>query len=235
MRKNEGLTDKVYALPFSRAYWTDAVHALKSTRLLTTTALLCAVCALVDTFFLPLGGAFLRIQFSFLIAAVLNAVCGPCLALPAGFLVDLLSFVCSGGDPAGYFPGYAVSSMLAFLIYALFFFRARLSFLRVFLARLTVNVFVNVIVGSVWKSMLYGKAYRVYFVSGAIKNLGLLPLETIALYFLLSRLFPVMHRTELAPRAAEVVSVKKRDVILSVLGAAVGAAVLVWYYYSTLK
>ena len=44
-----------------------------------------------------------------------------------------------------------------------------------------------------------------------------------------------MHRTELAPRAAEVVPVKKRDVILSVLGAAVGAAVLVWYYYSTLK
>ncbi|MGM9626215.1 MAG: folate family ECF transporter S component, partial [Eubacteriales bacterium] len=167
----------LYPHPFSVSYWKSACSMLRSTRILTTTALLCALCALVDMFFIPIGGAFLRVYFSFIIAGLLCMISGPVLAVPAGFLVDTLSYFCSGGDPNGYFPGYALSAMCSFLLYALFFYRAELSLSRIFIGRLSVNVCVNVLLGSIWKHMLYGKAYIVYFISGSIKNLAMLPLE----------------------------------------------------------
>lgn len=219
----------LFQTPFSTQYFRCASADLRSVRMLTTTALLCAVCALIDTFFLPIGGAFLRIYFSFLIAGMLCMIAGPFLAIPAGFLVDTLSFLFSGGDPSGYFPGYALSSMLSFLIYALFFYRARLSLSRIFIARLTVNVLINVILGSVWKHMLYGKAYIVYFVSGAIKNIALLPIEAAIMLILYRRMVPILQKMHLIPADVSV-TVRTRDYVFSAIAGVIGAAVLIVYY-----
>ncbi len=220
----------LFRTPFSAAYRHEALTALRSIRILTTTALLCALCALIDTFFLPIGGAFLRVYFSFLIAGLLCCVSGPILALPAGMLVDTLSFLFSGGDPSGYFPGYALSSMCSFFIYALFFYRATLSLSRLFLARLSVNVFINVILGSVWKHMLYGKAYMVYFVSGAIKNIALVPLEVLCMLVLYRRLVPILQRADLIPHAVTL-TVSKKDYIISAAASVLGILILIGYYY----
>ncbi len=219
----------LFYTPYTPAYWKEALASLRSTRILTATALLCALCALVDLFFLPIGGAFLRVYFSFLIAGITSAVSGPLLALPAGFLVDTLSFMLSGGDPSGYFPGYAISSMCSFFLYALFFYRAQLSLSRLFLARLSVNVFINVILGSVWKHILYGKAYMVYFVSGAIKNIALLPLEVFVMLMLYRRLVPVLQRAGLLPYAVTL-TVAKKDYIISAIASVIGVLVLIGYY-----
>ncbi len=223
-------SNTLFKTPFSVSYWKSALHTMRKTRILTATALLCALAALVDMFFLPIGGAFLRIQFSFLIAGLLSAVAGPILALPAGALVDTLSFILAGGDPAGYFPGYTLSSMCCYLIYALFFYRANLSLSRICAARMTVNVFINVMLGSVWKEMLYGKAYIVYFVSGAIKNIAMLPAELFLMIFLYRYLIPVLRRADLIPHTTEI-TVSKKDYLFSAIAALVGAAVLVVYYY----
>lgn len=219
----------LFKTPFSIPYVRCALKSLKSTRMLTVTALLCACCALIDMFFLPVGGAFLRIYFSFLVAGLLCLISGPFLAIPAGFLVDTLSFLFQGGDPAGYFPGYALSSMLSFLIYALFFYRASLSLSRIFAARLTVNVLINVILGSVWKHILYGNAYIVYFISGAIKNIALLPIEAALMLFLYRRMVPILQRMHLIPGSVRV-TVERRDYVFSAIAGVIGIAVLIVYY-----
>lgn len=222
-------SNALFSTPFSSAYLKCAAADLRSTRMLCMTALLCALCALVDLFFLPIGGAFLRVYFSFLIAGLLCMIAGPFLALPAGFLVDTLSFLFSGGDPAGYFPGYALSSMLSFLLYALFFYRAHLSLSRIVIARLSVNVLINVILGSVWKHILYGNAYIVYFISGAIKNIALLPIEAALMLLLYRRLVPILQRLRLIPGTVEI-TVQRRDYIFSAVAGAIGIAVLIAYY-----
>jgi ECF transporter S component (folate family) len=219
----------LFSVPITPAYFRCALADLKSPRMLTTTALLCAVCALIDMFFLPIGGAFLRIYFSFLIAGMLCMIAGPFLAIPAGFLVDTLSFLFSGGDPAGYFPGYALSSMLSFLIYALFFYRAHLSLSRIFIARLTVNVLINVILGSVWKHILYGNAYIVYFISGAIKNIAMLPIEAALMLILYRRLVPILQRMHVIPGSVEI-TVQRRDYVFSAISGVIGVAILIAYY-----
>ena len=230
MRASQIPEERLYVVPFqTKEYGRSAGAALRSTRVLTAVALLCAMCAVIDVFFIPVGGTFLRISFSFLIAAVLCQIGGPAYALPAGFLVDLLSFLIGGGDPAGYFPGYALSSMLAFLIYALFLFRARLSLLRLFLCKLTVNFGINVILGSVWKHMLYGKAYSFYFVSGAVKNLGMLPVETALMAMVFTALLPILRKTELIPRETELRS-HKWEIPVCILAAVIGVIGLILYY-----
>ncbi|MBE6657630.1 MAG: folate family ECF transporter S component [Ruminococcaceae bacterium] len=219
----------LFSTPLTPAYFRCALSNLKSVRMITTTALLCAVCALIDMFFLPIGGAFLRVYFSFLTAGLLCMIAGPFLALPAGILVDTLSFLFSGGDPMGYFPGYALSSMLSFLIYALFLWRTHLSLSRIFIARLTVNVLINVILGSVWKHILYGNAYIVYFISGAIKNIALLPIEAALMLVLYRRMVPILQKLHLIPGSVEV-TVRRRDYVFSVIAGLIGIAVLIGYY-----
>lgn len=231
MKNRTSIADApLFRTPLTPAYRKEALASLRSTRILTATALLCALCALIDMFFLPIGGAFLRVYFSFLIAGITATVSGPLLALPAGILVDTLSFLFSGGDPSGYFPGYAISSMCSFFIYALFFYRAQLSLSRLFLARLSVNVFINVILGSVWKHILYGNAYIVYFISGAIKNIALLPIEVLAMLLLYRRLLPVLRRGDMIPHAVTLTT-SKRDYIVSAIASVIGVVILVGYYY----
>ncbi len=219
----------LFRTPFTPTYFRCALNSLKSTRILCITALLCAICALIDVFYLMIGGAFLRIYFSFIVAGLLCMIAGPFAAVPAGFLVDTLSFLFSGGDPAGYFPGYALSSMLSFLIYALFFYRAHLSLSRIFIARLTVNVLINVILGSVWKHVLYGNAYIVYFISGAIKNIAMLPIEAALMLILYRRLVPILQKLHLIPGTVEI-TVRRRDYVFSAIAGVIGVAVLVLYY-----
>ncbi len=219
----------LFHTPFSPAYFSCALKSLKSTRILCVTALLCALCALIDIFYLMIGGAFLRIYFSFIVAGLLCMISGPFLAVPAGFLVDTLSFLFSGGDPAGYFPGYALSSMLSFLIYALFFYRAHLSLSRIFIARLTVNVLINVILGSVWKHILYGNAYIVYFISGAIKNIAVLPIEAALMLILYRRMVPILQKLHLMPGTVKI-TVQRRDYVFSAIAGVIGVAVLILYY-----
>ncbi len=129
----------------------------------------------------------------------------------------------------GYFPGYALSSMLSFLLFALFLYHAPLSLSRIFCARLSVSVLINVMLGSVWKHILYGKAYTVYFVSGAIKNLAMLPVEVLIMTVLFRKLMPVLHALKLVPASMQV-SVRRRDYILCAAAALAGIAVLVLYY-----
>ena len=219
----------LFSNPLSPAYLKCAAANLRSTRMLCVAALLSALCALIDIFYLMIGGAFLRIYFSFLIAGLLCMITGPFLAIPAGFLVDTLSFLFSGGDPAGYFPGYALSSMLSFLIYALFLYRSHLSLSRIFAARLTVNVLINVILGSVWKHILYGNAYLVYFISGAIKNIAMLPIESALMLILYRRMVPILQKLHLIPGSVEV-TVRRRDYVFSAIAGVIGIAVLILYY-----
>ncbi|MDY4810280.1 MAG: folate family ECF transporter S component, partial [Bulleidia sp.] len=53
------------------------------------------------------------------------------------------------------------------------------------------NYVVNVCIGSIWSSMLYGNLYLYYFMRSIVKNTLLLPLEVI----LLVLLFNLLGRT----------------------------------------
>ena len=189
----------MYSHPFSAAYWRDAASEFRDLRKLTFAALMLAVCVVLG--YIPsvplIGGA--RVTWGFLGRSVCAMVCGPLMGLAFGFTEDILSFFLTGGGGYPFFPGYTLTTMLGMFFYALFFYRAKIGIVRIFLAKLVTNV-QNVLLGALWTSILMGKAWFVTASGSAIKNLIMLPVQTILLAVLFGALLPVLRRMKLVPR-----------------------------------
>ena len=66
--------------------------------------------------------------------------------------------------------------------------------LRLFFSRGVVNMLVNVVMGSVWSAVLYGKGYLYYLAKSLVKNSILLPLEVMLLGALFAMVLPAFRR-----------------------------------------
>ena len=185
--------------PFSSAFWRDAGGEVRNLKKLTFAALMIALCIVLSNIpSLPLIGN-TRLTWGYLARSVCAAVCGPVLGLLFGFCEDLLSFFLSGGSFGTFFPGYTLTTMLGVFIYAIFFYRQEITIRRIFFAKLVTNV-QNVLLGALWSSILYGKAYLVLASQSAIKNLIMLPVQTVLLVVLFTALLPALGQMGLVPR-----------------------------------
>ena len=190
----------MYPHPFSAAYWRAAAREVKDLRKLTFAALMIAMCIVLSHVpSIPLfGGA--KVTWGFLARSVCALVCGPVLGLIFGFAEDILSFFLTGGGGYPFFPGYTLTTMLGVLIYALFLYRAKITVRRVFLAKLLTNI-QNVVLGALWMAILSGKAWYVTAGGSAVKNLIMLPVQTLLLVLLIGALLPALRKTGLVDRS----------------------------------
>ena len=189
----------MYSHPFSAAYWRNAAREVRDLRKLTFAALMIAMCVVLGHIpSVPLfGGA--KVTWGFLARSICATVCGPVLGLLFGFSEDVLTFFLTGGGGYPFFPGYTLTTMLGCLLYALFLYRAKITVRRIFLAKLVTNI-QNVLLGALWSAILYGKAYFVMASGSALKNLIMLPFQTVLLVLLFSLLLPLLSRMKLVPK-----------------------------------
>lgn len=180
----------------SSEFWRQSAKEFKSVRTLCIAALFVALHTVLSMFYIPISQS-LQIQFTFIADVICGTICGPLVGLLCGAAADLVSFMMH--PEWGFFPGYTLTCMLTFLVYALYLYRRRISVLRVLLARLTVNLFINVGLGCVWSAMLYGKGYYYYFATSIVKNLAMLPVEVIVMCIVLRLLLPVLSDMGLIP------------------------------------
>ena len=181
----------IFKSPFSAAYWKAAARELRSYRALVFSALMIAACIVLSHCKIPLGEN-LSLSVTFLARALCALVCGPVMVILFGAAEDTLSFfLSSGGYP--YFPGYMLTTILCCLIYALFFYRAHITWRRIILAKLITNL-QNVLLGSLWSAILYSKGYLYYMTTSAVKNALYLPLQILLLGFLFQALLPVLQK-----------------------------------------
>ncbi|MBQ2995802.1 MAG: folate family ECF transporter S component [Oscillibacter sp.] len=189
----------IYTSPFSSSFWRDARAEVGSMKKLTFAALMIALCVMLG--YIPavplFGGA--RLTWGFLARSVCAWVCGPVLGAAFGVAEDLLSFFLTGGGGGPFFPGYTLTTVLGVVIYALFFYRQEITIRRIFFAKLLTNV-QNVLLGALWSSILYGKAYLVIAGGSAVKNLIMLPFQTILLVAIFTAVTPVLGRMGLVPK-----------------------------------
>ena len=171
--------------PLTPAYWADARAQLKNVRMLTLAGIITAASIVLESFPIYLLGTSLKIYFSFLVISLGCYVYGPAVGILVGFANDTLGFLISSfGEP--YFPGYLITAMLSGLIYGTLLYRQRITVLRLVMVRLVINYGSNVLLGSVWKAMLYGKGYLYYFTSGLVKNTTMLPIEVFLTWVVLN-------------------------------------------------
>ncbi len=176
---------------FKQSYWKSAISNTKNIRMLSLCALLIALQIAIASFYIPVAEN-LRIYGTFFIVSLYSAIAGPIMALSCAFIADTLGFIL---HPQGaYFFGYTVSAMLGSLIYALFLYRQKITLFKLFLSKLLVNIFINAVLGSLWTSMLFSKGFYFYFSLSITKNLILLPLEVVLLYFVFKTINPYLYK-----------------------------------------
>lgn len=196
--------ETLFKTPLTPGYWRVALADAKDLRILVFAAMMIAACtALTLIPSIPTTDPNVRVTWGFLARAVCGMVGGPITALIFGFAEDTINYLIAPSGP--YFPGYALTTMLGTMIYALFLYRARFTpvtlAVRVFLAKLFTNI-LNVTLGALWSAILYSKGYIYYMVKSFWKNLVMLPVQTVMLFFLLIALVPVLSRVGLIPRAS---------------------------------
>ncbi len=194
----------LFRTPFSPTYWRTAVADFKDLRILVFAAMMIAACnALAHIPSIPTTDPNVRVTWGFLARAVCGMVGGPVTALVFGFAEDTINFFIHPTGP--YFPGYALTTMLGTMIYALFLYRAKFTpvtlAVRVFLAKLFTNI-LNVTLGALWSAILYSKGYYYYMVKSFWKNLVMLPVQAVMLFFLIGALIPILGRIGLIPRSS---------------------------------
>lgn len=168
----------------SRAYWQAARSEFQNVRVLAFSGLVCAMAIVLESFPIYLLGQSLKIYFSFLVVGLGCACYGPLVGMAAGAVIDTVGFLLAGyGEP--YFPGYLVTAVLSGLVYGVLLYRRRVSIPRLILLRLLINYGSNVLLGSVWKAMLYGKGYLYYVSTGLVKNTVMLPIEVFLMWLVL--------------------------------------------------
>ena len=136
---------------------------------------------------------------------------GPVNALLFGVVEDTVGYLMQpGGASGGYNPFYILTTVLGVFTYALFFYRAEVTVLRVFLAKLATNL-QNVFLGGLGTYLFYSsKGYWAIVGASAIKNAIMLPVQVALLVFLFGALLPILHRMGFLPDQASRLKLWKR-------------------------
>ncbi|MEF9968415.1 MAG: folate family ECF transporter S component [Longicatena sp.] len=174
-----------------------SVANLNNVRYLAIMAIFIVIKVDMASLFIPVGEN-LRISFTFLVIAVESCIIGPIPALASGFITDIIGFMLF---PFGaFFPGYILSAMLNCFIYAVFLYDTRITIAKLFASKFIVTYFCNVLLGSLWSSMLYSKGFMFYVTASFIKNTILFPIEVILLVIVFKLILPLLQKKNLVPK-----------------------------------
>ncbi|NLT58310.1 MAG: folate family ECF transporter S component [Clostridiales bacterium] len=187
---------------FSARYWQEALDSARQLRMLVLAALLVAVRVAIGALAVPIP--FFdnkRLTFGYSFNAFGAFLYGPVLAPLTGLCTDLIGFFLH--PTGGFFPGYTLSAAVGSAIYALVLYRRRVTVLRLAVAKILVNLIVNIGLNSLWSAMLLSKGYLFYLVQGITKNFILLPLEVFVMVLFFRAMMPLARQMGLAPQQWE--------------------------------
>ena len=157
----------------------DSYHELKKVRTITTASMFAAIGVILGAYTIQVGN-YLKIGFSGIANQFVYYLFGPVVGCFYGGALDILKYLVK---PTGaFFPGWTLSAMVAGVIYGCFFYKKPLSLVRVFVAELTVSIICNMLLGTLWLSMLYGKAFMALLPMRVFKNIMMWPVNSMLFY-----------------------------------------------------
>lgn len=196
--------DSIFFTPFHKKYWKDVFKTFKDVRKITGLAMMLSLMLLCKLISLPSGFGNLGISATYIVFAIASMIYGPF----AGFVLGILS------DTIGYllfqtaytwFIGYTIQAALSGLVYGLLLYKTKISYSRCFIARLIVNIILNVIWGSICWGIVSGytfeQTYSYALIFSLPKNLIYLVPQSLVLYLLLKALCPPLSKIGLIDKS----------------------------------
>lgn len=173
----------------------QSFNELKNLHSLVMIALLCALDVVLGMFSIPLTPT-LKIGVAFIAVAVMGYLFGPVPTALCGFLLDFIKYVVAPDGP--YFPGFAITEVLAGLIYGIMLYKKdKITIWRCFATRALIDVLLNILLTPLWLNILYGKGYWFYMSSRLLKNLLLWPVESLVLFAVLTAIVKINKQRQL--------------------------------------
>lgn len=220
----------LYSHPFCAGYWRDAFAELKDTKMLVFAALIVALRVALKTIIrIPLGPS-LDITPAFMANALGAMVYGPVVGALGAIVSDVLGVLLRGDT---YFLPYVLTEISGSVIFALFFYRQRITPTRVILSRFCICLFVNILlqtpIDMLYQLVHYGYNNVVITIPRIFKNLFMFPLESVALTVFLSAIQPITYRMKLTYNGDAKLSFNKKQVALLAVLILVGVASIFAY------
>lgn len=148
-------------------------------RTITTLGLFGAIAVVLGAFTLVLGD-YIKIGFSTIANQFVYYLYGPVVGGLFGGVLDILKYLVK---PTGaFFPGWTISAAVAGVLYGCFLYRRPLSLRRVLAAELAVSVVCNMLLGTLWLTVMYEKGFLALLPMRVIKNLIMWPVNSLIFY-----------------------------------------------------
>ncbi len=213
--------ETLFSSCFHKKYWKVAFQPISKVKEITTIAMLFAL--MLASKFIPIPSGFgnLGLSFTYLFFAIIALIYGPVYGFVIGIFSDIIGYFITNSGGGMFNLGYTLQAALSGMIYGLCFYKTRVSFSKVLLARFFVNIFMNAIYGSflfifvtyvqndasmTLSSYLEKVKYYALYLSLPKNVLYLLP-QSLLLYYVIRAVLPILSRFHLI--AKESIVVKK--------------------------
>ena len=171
---------------------------MSTTKKIVTLALFMAIHVIFNTFYIPVTDS-LRITFSFLIMMPISAIFDFKTAVLYGLIEDLVAFIVY---PSGsFFIGYTLAAGLSMAIYSFFLYK-KVTIKNIIFARTSVSIINNILLNSIFNTILLSKGFTYYILLSIPKNLILLPLEIILFIIVWRSLEPLFIKAGLIKKSS---------------------------------
>ena len=221
---------KLFDTPFSKEYWKQAASELKNTKTLIFAALMIALRIALKSVSIYIA-ADLRISIEFLVNALGAMTFGPVVAIAGAAVSDTLGALLFPSGP--YFFLFIFTEIAGSLVFALFFYRTRISVTKVILSRFCTNFFVNIVLQTpimyLYYQMMLGKTYKIFNLPRMIKNLVLFPVESLLLILFLRALIPPLKSLGYKVSDISNLHFTKKNIVTLVILTIIGVAAVVIY------
>ncbi|MFR2149835.1 MAG: folate family ECF transporter S component [Christensenellales bacterium] len=157
----------------------ESAHTLRRTQTLTTVGLFLAIQMVLSSYGTIQVNDSLKISLAHLALAPTAMLFGPVAAALQGAMSDILGFLLKPTGP--YFPGFTISAALGGVIYGLFLFESDRKLWQIVLARAVIMVLVNIMLNTLFLTMLYGPSQAALLPVRALKNAMQFPIDCLLL------------------------------------------------------
>ena len=132
------------------------------------------------------------ITYAWIPNRIIDFMFGPVVGALYGGVMDVIKFMLK---PNGSFNlAYTAMAVLAGLIFGVVLYNKRISFMRIVFAQTLVKIFINVGMGTYLMAFERGQAFMALMPVRLIKNLIMIPLDSILLFIVLSALTKILPR-----------------------------------------
>ena len=171
----------------------DSAHELQDLRKLVFCGLMAALAVILSATATIKLGPYLRIGFSGYPNRIVEYLLGPVVGMLFGGVLDILKYFLADGEGM-FFWGYTLNPMLAGVIVGVLLYRKPLKLWRIVLAEFLLKMLINVCLGTLWSSMLYGYGFMAILPARFLKNLIQWPVDSALLFVILQTVSKTVKR-----------------------------------------